>query len=212
MNNSNAKKNKNKPKGPNYLKEEFSPQLRQLAKEFAGPLPKNSYGQPAQPSYGQPNVNNPYSQLAQPAYGQPMYGQPYGQPMYGQPAYGQPPQSFAEVVSHPPEPPDEYPPPVSFSQRVPLNSLAGGSTYTGPFGLSNATIPKLPNARRILSVEGGPVQVNSPFPPPGGPTTYPGLFTAVNPRTGNSAYYKMNKAGGRKTRARRKKRSKTRRH
>jgi hypothetical protein len=98
-------------------------------------------------------------------------------------------------------------------QTVPLNSLAGGSTYAGPFGLSNATIPKIRNARRILSgIEGGPVQVNSPFPLPGGPTTHPGFFTAVNPRTGNTTYYKMGNQGGRrKTRARRK-RSKTRRN
>jgi hypothetical protein len=194
MNNSNTKGNK--PKGPNYLKEEFSPELRRFAGEFAGPMPKNLYGQPPQPSYGQFNVNNPYSQLAQPVYGQPP-----------QPAYGQPPQSFAELVSYPPEPSYEYPPPVPSMQTVPLNSLAGGSTYNGPFGFSNATIPKPPNARRILS-DIRPVQVNSPFPPLGGPTTYPGLFSTVNPVTGEIKYYVK---GGRKTRARRK-RSKTRRH
>lgn len=199
MNNSNAKKNK--PKGPNYLNEEFSPQLRQTAKELLGSMPKNLYGQPPQPSYGQFNVNNPYSQLAQLAYGQPP--QPM-QPM-------QPPQSFAEVVSHPPEPSYEYPPPVSFLPRVPLNSLTGGSTYTGPFGL-NATLPHIPNPEGILTgIEGGPVQVYSPFPPPGGPTTYKRLIPAVNPRTGNTTYYKNGKKGGRKTRTRRK-RSKTRRN
>ena len=216
--NSNANANANakaKPKGPNYLKEEFSPELKKLAEQFTGPLPKANV-----PSYGQPhgegkNVSNPYAQpmYGQPPYGQPMYGQPpYGQPMYG-PMYGQPTQSFADVVSHPPDLPYQYPSPVQSSQRPELNALAGGSTYTGPFGLSNAKIPKPPNARRILSgIEGGPVQVNSPFPPPGGPITHPGFFTAVDPITRNPAYYKTNQAGGRKTRARRKKRSKTRRH
>lgn len=195
--NANAKRNaKAKPNGPNYLNEKFSPELKQLAEQFTGPLPKAIV-----PSYGQPhgkgnNVHNPYAQL-----------------MYGQPPYGQPKQSFADVMSHPRDLPYEYPSPVKPSQEQNLNPLAGGSTYTGPFGLSNAKIPNPPNARRILSgIEGGPKQVNSPFPPPGGPITHPGFFTAVDPRTGNPAYYKTTQAGGRKTRVRRKKRSKTRRH
>ena len=55
-----------------------------------------SYGQPQQQPYGQPQPyapqQQPYGQ-PQPPYGQPVYGQPqppYGQPGYGQPGYGQP--------------------------------------------------------------------------------------------------------------------------
>jgi hypothetical protein len=64
-----------------------------------------AYGQPTQPSYGQPGYGQApgYSQPSQPGYGQPGYGQPgYGQP--GQQAYGQP------VPPAPPAPPPPAPP------------------------------------------------------------------------------------------------------
>lgn len=134
---------------------------------------------------------------------------PYGEPVYRKTK----PPTFAEVMSHSPDLPYQYPSPVQPLQRPGLgfNALRGTPMHEGPFGL-NATVPHIPNPEGILTgIEGGPVQVYSPFPPPGGPTTYPDLFTAVNPVTGEIQYF-YSKRGGRKTRARRKKRSKTRRH
>jgi hypothetical protein len=187
-------------KKPNYLKEQFSPRLRNFARTLVDPLPTGiSYGHPP-PTIG---ALSPFAQSTEVLHTPHVYGQFMPQPM---------PQTLSQILSYPPDLPYKYPSPVPVPsmQTVPLNSLARGSTYAGPFGLSNAKIPKLPNARRILpGVYDGPRERYSPFPPPGGQTTYPGLFSTVNPVTGEIKYYVK---GGRKTRARRKKRSKTRRH